>query len=461
MKISIRDIYTMFFFIGWFFFPFNDFEGYSFLGEYKNDAGTYFFLIGFLILIIEIIFKKKISFPYQSYIFKILIVFLLWCIITTLLNSSTLLNSYFKHTSGINRFFRQYISLTLATVILPFLYWNVIKSWTNKQVLIKIRHILLLSLIFVFIYGFIETLIVVFGLGIFRPLLSIFDYFPFLDVNYPPGGRISSVAYESPALGNYLITVSGWMFSYIFTHNKNYKYIPLMMIVFLVFFSGSRTALITVGMQISILLFILARMEQYRSNVLKIFKYSITIIVLLLTINGPKIIREAEKKIESLDFKKNLKNNVSNQSRFGMQYASLQVFKENPIIGVGFGQETYFKRKHYPAWAVRNNYEFKLRYENKNDRSFPTAYNLYTRLLAETGLIGVFILFYLIFYSIKQSLRIWNYTINETKILGFILIISFTGLSLNWMQTDFFRQHGFWLCLMILIKMNYTFKKQI
>ena len=392
---------------------------------------------------------------------KILIVFLLWCIITTLLNSSTLLNSYFKHTSGINRFFRQYISLTLATVILPFLYWNVIKSWTNKQVLIKIRHILLLSLIFVFIYGFIETLIVVFGLGIFRPLLSIFDYFPFLDVNYPPGGRISSVAYESPALGNYLITVSGWMFSYIFTHNKNYKYIPLMMIVFLVFFSGSRTALITVGMQISILLFILARMEQYRSNVLKIFKYSITIIVLLLTINGPKIIREAEKKIESLDFKKNLKNNVSNQSRFGMQYASLQVFKENPIIGVGFGQETYFKRKHYPAWAVRNNYEFKLRYENKNDRSFPTAYNLYTRLLAETGLIGVFILFYLIFYSIKQSLRIWNYSIDETKILGFILIISFTGLSLNWMQTDFFRQHGFWLCLMILIKMNYTFKKQI
>ena len=171
---------------------------------------------------------------------------------------------------------------------------------------------------------------------------------------------------------------------------------------------------------------------------------------------GDKIVKSTEKKIDSLNFSKNLKNNISNQSRFGMQYASLQVFKENPIIGVGFGQETYHKRYHYPKWATRNNWEFKYVYQNNSIKSFPTAYNIYTRLLAEIGLIGFFIFLGLIFFSIQKSFFLFKNSQNENKVLAFITMISFVGLSLNWMQTDFFRQHGFWLCLVILIKISYT-----
>jgi O-antigen ligase len=139
-----------------------------------------------------------------------------------------------------------------------------------------------------------------------------------------------------------------------------------------------------------------------------------------------------------------------------MQYASLQVFKEHPLIGVGFGQETYYKRFYYPAWAKKNNWEFKVMYENKNFKSFPTAYNLYTRLLAETGIIGVFIFVTLIYLCISKSKVLWKNGISEEKWLGLILLISFTGLGLNWLQTDFFRQHGFWLCMVILIKILHT-----
>lgn len=458
--ITLKKIYTYLFLIGWFFFPFNNFEGIEALGEFKNEAGAFFFMGGFLILSIEVLLKGKLAIPYKNRLFQILVLFFTWCLLTTIFNYGTVSQNYFKHTSGVYRFIRQYASLLIPSLIFSLFYFNVIRTWTAKDILLKIRKVLLVSLVFVFVYGFIETLIVVFHINPLRKILALFDYFPFLEANYMINGRISSVAYESPSLGNYLITVSGWMFSYILSSKSRYRFIPSLMILFLTFFSGSRTALINVTIQVIILLGVLYALPHYRKNVVAIFKFVCIAIGFMLIINGDKVIKAVDKKVESLNFSKNLTNNVSNQSRFGMQYASLQVFKEHPIIGVGYGQETYHKRFHYPGWAKKNNWEFPGIYQNNNVRSFPTAYNLYTRLLAETGIIGILIFLLFIYQCIKKSIYIFRSENSEYKILGFILILSFVGLSLNWMQTDFLRQHGFWLCAMILIRLLYDKKNK-
>ncbi len=450
--ISLYKIYYLFFVLGWFFFPFNDFEGFSFLGEFKNEAGAYFFLLGFFILMIEFFINGKISLPHKNKISQILILFFIWCIITIFLNIIQVNNSYFKHTSGFSRFIRQFISLFITAFAFVIFFWNIIKNWTSFEILFKIRKVFLVCFLFVFIYGFLETLIVFFNIGTLRSIIKIFDYFPFLDVNYGANQRISSVTYEAPSLGNYLITVSGWMFSYIFTEKNRYRFFPTIMVVFLTFFSGSRTALINITLQLSILFFVMYKMPQYKLLVKNIFNLTIFLSLSLLIINGPRVIKAVDKKIESLNFAKNFKKDLSNKSRFGMQYASIQVFLEHPIVGVGFGQETYYKRFHYPEWATRNNYEFKYIYQNTSIKSFPTAYNLFTRLLAETGLVGFFIFLYLIYLCISKSRKLFMIFNDEDKILPLILLISFSGLSLNWMQTDFFRQYGFWLCLVILIK---------
>ena len=448
---KLRSIYTLFFFIGWFFFPFNDFEGLEVLGEYKNEAGSFFFLGGFFFLCIELIYKRKIGIPYRSSIFKILMLFILWCCITTFLNHSTVSENFFKHTSGYYRFIRQLISLLIASFIFLILYWNVLIKFSLTDILVRIRTVLLISLVFVFIYGFFETLVQYFYFYQARYVLAVFDYFPFLDVHYSHDGRISSVAYEAPSLGNYLITISGWMFSYILTSKSKWRFIPTLMVLFLTFFSGSRTAYINIFLQLLILVSVLASIPEYRLVLKKIIFILAIAIPTTLIIKGPEITQTVEKKIKSLDFKNNLKKNVSNKSRFGMQFASIEVFKENPIIGVGFGQETYHKRYHYPLWAKNDNYEFRLLYENKNHRSFPTAYNLYTRLLAETGLIGISLFLSLIFVCLRGAYHIWKTGMEHEKTLGFIMLVSFTGLSVNWLQTDFFRQHGFWLCAVILM----------
>ena len=115
---NLKKTYITLFFIGWFFFPFNDFQGIKELGEFKNEAGAYFFLTGFFVFLMDCFGKGKVSIPYKSPIFRALLLFLIWCIITIILNFNAVSESYFKHTGGIYRFIRQYTSLMISTLIL-------------------------------------------------------------------------------------------------------------------------------------------------------------------------------------------------------------------------------------------------------------------------------------------------------------------------------------------------------
>jgi O-antigen ligase len=311
------------------------------------------------------------------------------------------------------------------------------------------------SLVFVFIYGFIEILIVVFGIYQLIPVLSAFDIFPFVNTKLDPGGRVSSISYEVPALGNYLIMVAPWMFSYILTSKQTYmRFLPVSMVLILMFFSGSRTALINVTIQLLIFLILLLRRRKIRVKITKILTYTLPVLLILLIMNIGKISEIITQKADSLNFSKNLTQSVSNKTRFGMQYASLKVFIDHPVFGVGLGQETYHKRKYYPEWATKDNFEFDLFFENEDVKSFPSGYNIYTRLLAETGAVGFMIFIGLISLAIFDAFFYYRALRNSNRLIALTVFISLIGLSLNWLQTDFFRQYGFWLMLAILIKLK-------
>jgi O-antigen ligase len=454
----LQKTYTTLFFLGLFFFPFNDFQGISALGEFKRESGAIFLFAGFVVLIAAVFYSKKIVIPYKNILFQLVMLFLFWCIISTLLNINSVYYNYFKQTSGINRFIRQYFALLISSFIFFILYINVLAKMEIKEMFFKIRKVFLYSLIFATIYGFLETLVSVFGFRFLLPVLKLFNYFPFLELNLYTDGRISSISYEPPFLAIYLISISAWMFSYILTNKKPTRFLPAAAVLFLTYFSGSRTGLIVVFFQViffSIFLYKDIRFKAYIKNAL--IGFSI-IFAVLLVFNGEKVIKSVAVKMESLDFKNNLKTNVSNKSRFGIQYASIQVFKENPIIGVGFGQQAYHNRTHYPGWATKNNYEFELFYKNKKDRTFPPGYNLYTRLLAETGLIGFMLFMILLYFSLKETLNIMKRVQNEEKVLTIIILITLLGLYINWLQIDTFRMYVVWLSLAILIQLRYKLK---
>src|SRR5690554_3586499 len=316
-KITLRKIYTAFFFVGIFFIPFNEFEGWSLLGEYSDEAATYFFLGGFILLVIESLFKGKINIPYNNSLSFLLISFLIWTLVSTLINYNTVSTNYFKQITGFNRYIRQSFSLIISAVIFTIFFWNVIRNYSVYNIFLKIRRVFFYSFIFVAIYGFIEIGNVFFNMGFLMPILESFDLFPFVNTKIHVAHRlgISSITFEVPALGTYLLTILPWMLSYIYTEKRWIKFAPTFAILILLYFSDSRSALIIISVQLLVLIGLLIYDKRYRSKILRFLRYSLMLIVLLTFNYSEQITSTVAERIDRINFSKNLTENVSNKSR--------------------------------------------------------------------------------------------------------------------------------------------------
>ena len=453
MKLNLNIVYVSFYLIltGIFFLPFNSWNGISILGEYYRDSCVLFFLLAFFILL----FKKKIKLPLHSPIFYSLIVFLVWAAVTTALNFETVIVNYFKQTSGVIRFLRQYFSLILAAFILPVTFYNSFLKIDSKRVIYLIRKAIYYSFVIVIVYAIIEVLVVKFNLiNLKKPVLNIFDYFPFVEAKTDLRlKRISSVTFEPPALGTYLITIFAWMCSYIITSKSYFRFLPALLVIVLAFISGSRAAFFIIVVQAFIFVFAISQSFQYNKIFSKIVLTSAIAITIGFLAFAPKILNYVDNEIQSFKLNDN-DHSLSNKSRFGIQYAMYKVFLDNPVTGTGYGQQAFDARSKYPSWAKRNNWEFRLKYLNQNNKRFPPGYNLYLRLAAETGALGL-----LSFLLFMCFISIWCYNnlFKQKNLLAIIVFVSMAGFMLNWLKMDTFRIYGFWICL-ALIFVNSTKK---
>lgn len=446
MKLDLNILNVSFVLIlaGIFFMPFNSWEGISVLGEYYRDSCILFFLLAFFI----ILFKKKIKLPLHSPIFYSLIIFLVWAALTTFINFETVLQNYFKQTSGVIRFLRQYFSLVLAAFILPVTFYNSFLNINPKRLIYSIRKVIYYSFVIVIIYSIIEILVVKFNMiNLKKSVLNIFDYFPFVEAKTDLRlKRISSITFEPPALGTYLITIFSWMCSYTITSKSYFKFMPALLVIALAFISGSRAAFFIIIVQAIIFVFAISQSYQYNKIFSKIVLTSLIAISAGLLVYAPKIINYVDNEIQSFKLNDD-DHSLSNKSRFGIQYAMYQVFLDNPVVGTGYGQQAFAARSKYPSWAKRNNWEFRLKYLNQNSKRFPPGYNLYLRLAAETGALGL-----LGFLLVISYIMIWCY--NNLKmqknLLAIIVFVSMTGFMLNWLKMDTFRIYGFWICLALI-----------
>ena len=446
-KLSITHIASTLIFLGIFFIPFNSWEGVGFLGEFYRDSCFLFFSIAFMFLV----FKRKIKIPHQNIIFQFLILLIIWSLVATILNSSNILEYFFKKTTGVERFINQYGALIICTILLPITFYNAFFTLDINKLFFRIRKILLASLTIVLAYAFIEVLIVKFGMVDLKiKVLNIFDYFPFTEAKIDPrSSRISSVSFEAPALGTYLLSISGWMFSYIITSNSKWKYIPTIIVVVLAFLSGSRAAFFITIIQALIFIAILLRNTRHSKTFLKTSFSFMVVSFVLFGVYSKEITGYVKNEIQS--FKLDDKQHAnSNKSRFGIQQAMLKVFLENPVAGTGYGLQAFESKKYYPVWAKRNNWEFRVMYLNQNDERFPPGYNIYLRFLSETGLVG-----FLIFCGLLIQVFLWCYNnFNKHNLYSIVILISMIGFSMNWLKMDSLRIYAFWLCLALIFLME-------
>jgi len=443
-SITIKNLIIPTLLLGIFFIPFNSWSGIGFLGEYYRDSCFLFFSFAFVL----VLFKRRINIPVKNLIFQFLILFILWSILATLFNAHNIADYYFKQTSGLSRFINQFGSLIIASIIIPLTFYNGFK-WININKTFRlIRRVVLASLIIVLIYSIIEILIVKFDMvNLKKPILNLFDYFPFTEAKTDMRlRRISSVTFEPPALGTYLLSIAGWMFSYIFTEKKNFKYLPIVIVLFLGFMSGSRAAFFAIIIQFIIASIIFLKNKKLTRNIYRIIIGFSTASILTITYFSEPIYNYIKKEINSFKLDDST-HSLSNKSRFGIQQAMFYVFLENPISGTGYGLQAFESRKKYPTWAKKNNWEFRLKYLNQNDKRFPPGYNMYLRILSETGLVG-----FLFFGLMLLQIFLWcfNNLKSENSTVTFIILISMIGFSLNWLKMDSFRIYFFWLCLALI-----------
>lgn len=382
-------------------------------------------------------------FPPIKESYRVFCLFIIVAVLSTFLNIGDVLTQFFKQKTGIHMFLVNLFMLLYAGVGLVILILTVFKDIQIEVIFKTVRKVLLASFIFVFFYAVIQFLILRLGFEELRAVYYSLDVLPFVrGTLFYSQGRLNSVSYEVPALGTYLVFISGWMFSYTLTHKSTWRFVPFTMVLLLVYFSGARSAILSVIPQVIVILLFLSPIRNFIN---KYKKVCISIIVLggifILSLAGWAIKNQLNKEgVESI-----IGTSISNKSRIGMQVASIKVFMDSPVYGVGLGQETYYKRGYYPEWAVKDNYEFTNIYLNENERMYPPAFNLYTKLLAELGIVGftVFIIFLVVvvkesIYEIKRGLSI-------NQLFAKVLLISFVGLIINWGQNDDYILYGFWI----------------
>lgn len=452
-SISIWQIISSLVFLGIFFIPFTSWKGIPALGEYAREGCFIFFILAAIGVGVHSIFTGKIAIPFRNFLFQILLLLFAWFLITVLINLPSIKDYYFKGITGFERFIRQYAVVVISGFILLLTYFNVFRRYNPRELFYKVRRVFFYSMIIVTSYGILEILILKFNMSFLYDILWFYNFFPFTEVKLFYGiNRISSVTFEAPALATYLFTVAGWMFSYVITEKGFKRFIPALVTIALAVFSDSRAGLIIIFVQILVFGILLIKKRKHHQLLIKIMALSTMFILLVGVIKGREIATYIQEKITSFDMRDG-KHSISNRSRFGIQYASYLVFQEHPLVGVGYGMQAYEGRKKYPKWATVGNWEFRKKYLNESDSRFPPGYNIYTRLLAETGIVG-FVLF-IFFLSLIIIITLGVLKKNDNRyLLALVICISMIGFYFNWLKGDTLRVFGFWINFALLLRIT-------
>ena len=137
----------------------------------------------------------------------------------------------------------------------------------------------------------------------------------------------------------------------------------------------------------------------------------------------------------------NNSHDLSNITRIGSQWAGWYMFLDNSFFGVGYGQYPFYYADYVPSWAWIS-YEVQNCSLNIPGSMMTPSHGIYTRLLAEAGLMGflawLFILFCMLWGICKSDVDA------DKKICYSISIVALILFGFN---ADGFRVFYYWIFL--------------
>ena len=274
-----------------------------------------------------------------------------------------------------------------------------------------------------------------YGLAMFPFLLNIkkkknrFSILIFLAVNLLSAVYLYNESYVYHLLDDLgrirAILLIGWIYTLMYTFEKISedfkKYIFLLSASILPFIalgkSGSRAG--ALSLFLVIFLYLIFKLFKDRKNIKFIY-----VITTIIQFTGLLLKKEYKEKLKT-SFQTT--ENISNEDRIVMWKTGIEIFKENPIFGIGSYKKGIYP--HVQKYVEENVKDEQLRREFINRDRFAKLHNMYIDFFVQNGILGLLYLF-LLFISVP--LEFFKSKKNKESISAFFSIIFYCSYGLTW-----------------------------
>lgn len=147
-------------------------------------------------------------------------------------------------------------------------------------------------------------------------------------------------------------------------------------------------------------------------------------------------------------------------ARAAYMFGALGAYGESPLAGVGLGASGFYIYDHMPDWAMTTIPDIARQFSPEN-RLYPNPKNMYVRLLAETGLVGLFMFLAFLFSLLGDSLLALKRNTPFMRYLGIAGLFSWLAIVMYNATQDSFATPNIWINLGILAGMTaYALKSE-
>lgn len=459
-----------------------------FFGELSGEGAFYPMAFAVVLTFLCCIMAGQCQIP-GHISFILCAVFLVWTTISSLFNWTGIAVSFNKGRTGQEKLFLQMLVYLFGFATAWAVYHLAIRRQTLKVFRIFVKAVVI-SVIIAGIYSVIEIAYLYGSSGATDFLVktnSLFRQDCLLFAN-----RLRSVCGEPSWFGNYIAFVYPWLLYLYFSCSRSRLLIVMPFlgyILFMSYLSFSRSVFCIIGCETLLYFFMLALKQGFPSTIKRFMALVCicgVIVIFVIYVPLPNSTHNAElkqvyslpKSAQNTEYSSHVLTNpmkaqdvvvslfqptkmytLSNTGRLGSVVTGLRIGTDHPIFGIGLGQYGFYMSKYVPDWAS-NSAEVQNWMSHEPGTFWPPVLNIYVRIFAELGIIGL-----LLWLSVWCTLMftICRILIQDRKLLdldgrlGIALLVTIAGCVAVGFNFDSFRLPQYW----ILLAMSWVWLKAV